>query len=162
LPQEEQRQMITFKNFRRRMFLVMKLLALLICLITLGENSNAQKKVGYKKVGYIRIDTGDKKIVNLSKKAKQECIESIRKESGQSFIEVRSQPKFSSEAEEISQTLKKVVEKTQEILSPLHVDGVRFYLLQMDNAPKSYKIFCPSKITFSFIWKSSAKRKVLV
>jgi len=132
--------MITFKNFRRRMFLVMKLLALLICLITLGENSNAQKKVGY-----IHIDTGYEKIVNLSKKVKQECIESIRKESGQSFIEVRFQPKFSSEAEEISQTLKKVVEKTQEILSPLHVDGVRFYLLQMDNAPKSYKIVLPKQ-----------------
>lgn len=133
--------MVTFKNYdNRRRFLTIKLLAVLICLVLLGGSGYAQKKVGY-----AYLDTGDKKIVDLSKKTTQECTESIRKESGQSFVEVRFQPQFSSEAEDISQVLKKVVEKTQEILSPLSVNGVRFYLLQMDNAPKSYKIVLPKQ-----------------
>lgn len=71
------------------------------------------------------------------------------------------QPQFLSKAEELSQVFKKVVEKTQEILSPLHVNGVRFYLLQMDNAPKSYKIVLPKQDNLFLYLKVSSKKENL-
>lgn len=117
-----------------------KLAMLLISLIVLGISTYAQKKVGY-----AFVDTGSKSIVDLSKIAQRECTGLIKEDSGQSFVEIRFQPRFAPEAKEISLILKKTIEKTQDILSPLQVNGVRFYLLQMADAPKSYKIVLPKQ-----------------
>lgn len=128
--------MISYKTFKqKKRFLAVKLSILLISLLILNVSANAQKKVGY-----AFVDTGSKKIVDLSKVAQRECTGLVREETGQSFVEVRFQPQFASEAKETLLILKKVIEKTQEVLSPLQVNGVRFYLLQIADAPKSYKI----------------------
>lgn len=120
---------------QKRIFLPVTLSILLISLIILNISADAQKKVGY-----ALVDSGSKKIVDLSKIAQRECTGLIREDIGRSFVEIKFQPQFASEAKEILLILKKVIERTQEVLSPLQVNGVRFYLLQMADAPISYKI----------------------
>ena len=115
--------------------LLSKNLFLTLILLTLVTTAFAQKKSEF-----MHWEEENKKVVNLTERVMHECTGIIKEGVGQSIVEVRFQPQFASEAKEISLKLKKVVERTQAFLSPLPVQGVRYYLLQMADIPKSYKI----------------------
>ena len=127
------------KNIFKISFLCSFFVGLLIAFI-LPSSARAQKKIEY---GYYAAPekTGKEiKAVDLTKEVLKKCIGSLKKQVGSSFIELKFSPEFTDEARNIFTALENSVHQTQKVLFPLPIENVRFYLLQMDEIPASYKI----------------------
>ncbi len=95
--------------------------------------------------GWSVLTPGSGEVVDLSKLVERETAESIKEMAANTSVEVRFQPEFRSEANQFLRALKQIVEKTQVILSPLRVEGFRYYLFQMPDPPQNYKVLFPKQ-----------------
>jgi hypothetical protein len=94
-----------------------------------------------KKKGFISFNSSQQKITDLSDLATEKCSQTLRKEVGDNFVEVKFQPEFAKEAEILAEELKNVVVETKKLLLPLKIDSIRFYLLEMDDVPENFSIY---------------------
>jgi hypothetical protein len=122
----------------------------------------AQKTIEY---GYYAAKkTGEKEVkaVNLTKEIYKKCDRSLTGKVGNSFIELRFPSEFSGEATNVFTALENSVGETQKILTPLPVENLRFYLLQLDEIPASYKIIDKvEKLDFYLhLWVFKDKREL--
>jgi hypothetical protein len=78
--------------------------------------------------------------VDLSEKVKKQCNMSIFRTLKNSKIEIKFSETFSKEAQQVLLTLENSLLKTQEILSPLQTENIRFYLYQTSENIDNYKM----------------------
>jgi hypothetical protein len=112
----------------------------LLIFLAAAVHAKAQKTIEY---GYYAAKkTGEKEVkaVNLTREIYKKCDRSLTGHVGNSFIELRFPSEFSGEATNVFTALENSVGETQKILTPLPVENLRFYLLQLDEIPASYKI----------------------
>ena len=101
---------------------------------------NAQNEVEF---GYYSATSEigkETKVADLTKEAIRKCNRSLAKQVGTSSIEIKFSPEFTDEARNIFTALENSVNETQKVLFPRRVEDVRFYLLQVDEIPVSYKM----------------------
>lgn len=91
-----------------------------------------------------RISSTGGKITDVSKRATQECTESTAISVEGTTVEVRFPRGFSTQAEIILRMLGDSVKATHEILQPLHVRGVRYYLLPSAGEMTDYTYELPA------------------
>ncbi len=121
---------------------------------------------GQKIVEYSQIKVNEKdkktKVVNLTEEAKYQCDSLIKSAVGKSTIEVRFPKRFSTEAESILLAIEKSVARVQEILNYPPIEDIRFYLLQKNDVPESYKILddVGDKNVFLFLFVFSEKKEM--
>lgn len=139
-------------NLKLRFFLFGMVLAFFSCL----HQIYPQKHIEYSRT---TSTSGKAKITDLTNEARKKCSKSIFKQLGNNFLELRYSSEFSNEAEKISVALEQSVKETQSILSPLQVEDVRFYLLQLDKVPSNYKIIDEIKDKSYFLFLEVFKDK---
>lgn len=128
------------KFFQRRLSLG---IVGLILLVSFGwtEHINAQqKRLEYSYLAAASEFGKEIKAIDLSEEVHRTCNKTLRREIGNSYIELKFPAALSSKIKNLADSLEKSIRKTQEMLFPLKIDGVRFYLLQKDEIPLSYKM----------------------
>ena len=102
------------------------------------------------------------KIIDLTEEIKKKCTESIIKQYENNSIEIKFPPEFAPEAENIFKALEKSLKETRQILHPLPIENIRFYLLQIEEIPSSYKIIdkIEEKPFFLFLWVFKNKDEI--
>ncbi|HQZ81922.1 MAG TPA: hypothetical protein PLR83_01760 [Pyrinomonadaceae bacterium] len=85
------------------------------------------------------IETGYK-AVDLTKVFERECTEVLVDGNGSDRVEVRFQPNLHVKANEVFRNLRSMLSRTRQMLRPLPVNGIRFYLMQSSDRPQSYGI----------------------
>ncbi|CAN5839483.1 hypothetical protein BH20ACI4_BH20ACI4_26850 [soil metagenome] len=110
-----------------------------IIFILIGsEKIYSQKYVEYSKISLNK--NGKIEQVDLTQEIKKKCTKSIIKKYKNNFVELKYSSESDTEAENIFNAIEKSLNETQRILFPLNVEGIKFYLLQLDTIPSSYKI----------------------
>lgn len=116
-------------------------LSTLFALASLPLQITAQEKVGYEFLTAKNKNERRTKTVDLTEEAHKNCNQSLKRQIGKNYVEIKFPVGFSSEAESILDSLEKSVKKTRDILQPLQKEGVRFYLLRLNEVPLNYKMF---------------------
>lgn len=120
---------------------MLKKIQLTLLLIFLSNFTNIVYSQNSGKLGYIKFRDSKQKITDLSEEASKKCSQSLIKKVGENFVEVKFQPEFAEAAEIVFDDLEKSVLKTQKILSPLKIDNIRYYLLQLDKLPANFSLY---------------------
>jgi hypothetical protein len=111
---------------------------ILLILFGVVFETRAQKQIEY---NYLSIENNKEvRPVDLNEEARKKCGKILRKQIGQSNLEVRYPAIYSGEAEIIADNLSNAIRKTQTILFPLPIENVKFYFFQRDIIPPSYRI----------------------
>lgn len=100
----------------------------------------SQKINDKKEQTFILLRDNKQPITDLSDEIKTKCSELIKKTVGDNSIEVRFQPEFGQEAENLAAKLEKVMKDVQVILSPLKLNDLKFYILWRNEIPVNYKM----------------------
>lgn len=88
----------------------------------------------------ITVRDGQKEIIDLTSIVKDKCTETLERPAGNNLVTIKFQKEFSKEAEKLIDTLETVINETQKILSPLKIDDLKLYILQMDDVPVNYRL----------------------
>lgn len=110
-------------------------LFILLFILLLCEEAEAQNKIEYSKV-----TSSSEKMFDLTAEAREKCNQTVKRLVGENYVQVKYQTGFLNEAEKIAAMLEKSLRKTQEILSPLPIENIKFYFLQRNEIPKNLKI----------------------
>lgn len=89
---------------------------------------------------FVTVRDNKQKISDLSQTVMGKCTQTLKKQIGERTVELKFQPDFVEEAKHLLTYLEKSFTKTQELLSPLKVENIKFYLLQTDEVPANYKM----------------------
>lgn len=134
----------------------------LIALFFFGASitTKGQKKIEY--TYFTKISKQNSQIADLTNKVKSECDESIKIQIDDSFLNVIFQSEFRAKANKITVATEKSIKKTQDILSPLSVENVKFYLLQQNEVPARYKMTdeIVEKDYFLYLWVFKNKEEL--
>lgn len=123
------------KDKLKKMIFVLILLAF-FCI----EKNHAQESDKEKGQTFIMLSDNREKITDLTDEIKKNCSNSIRRTVRENFIELKFQPKFANEAENLADELEKMLNEVQNILFPLKVNNLRLYLYQRDEVPINYQM----------------------
>ncbi len=116
-------------------------LSAVFVLVSLPFQITAQEKVGYEFLTAKNKNERQTKTVDLTEEVHKNCNQSLKRQIGKNYVEIKFPVGFSSEAESILDSLEKSVKKTRDILQPLQKEGLRFYLLRLNEVPLNYKMF---------------------
>lgn len=86
------------------------------------------------------VQDNKQKVTDLSQTVKENCTLSLIKQVGKGTVELNVQPEFAEKSKNLLNFLEKSYKKTQDLLMPLGVEKIKFYLLQSDDVPVNYKI----------------------
>ena len=89
---------------------------------------------------FIMLKDNKQKVIDLTEELKTECSQSITRRVGQNSVTIMFQPEMREQVETMADKLGNVLKEMQNILNPLSVDDVKFYILRRNEIPVNYKI----------------------
>ncbi|CAN5585882.1 hypothetical protein BH24ACI2_BH24ACI2_12540 [soil metagenome] len=128
------------ENFYPTKFEILDFKRIFFSFVWISRKHKSARKIEYNYITSVNEDGKETKIVDLSREVHKRCNKSLKKNIGNSYIEMKFPAELFSKAENLADSIEKSIKRTQEILFPLQIEGVRFYLLQLDEVPLSYKI----------------------
>lgn len=128
------------KHVKKCSRLRLKLFALLLTIPIIPVSAAFAQKPEKRGQTFVHINDNRQPIVDLTQRVKTNCTQSMIKSADGKSVEVRFQPEFIKQAENLANELMMMLSVTRELLSPLEVANIRFYLLQTDNIPINYQI----------------------
>lgn len=136
------------------------LILLALILFSTSTITKGQKKIEY--TYFTNTSKQNSKIVDLTNIVKSESDKSSKVQINDSFLNVNFQSEFRIEADGVIAATEKSIRKTKDILSPLSLKNVKFYLLQQDEIPANYKITDEilEKDYFLYLWVFKDKEEL--
>lgn len=131
-----------------------------LILFSASTLTKGQKKIEY--TYFTNTSKQNSKIVDLTNIVKSESDKSSKVQINDSFLNVNFQSEFRIESDGVIAATEKSIRKTKEILYPLSLKNVKFYLLQQDEIPANYKITDEilEKDYFLYLWVFKDKEEL--